>query len=252
MDGKHFTFALGLALAAAGCGAGPTVDRHDEEVGKASEALNGIAFPCDFFLSLQAVHWQCSTCKVPKGQLAQTNPLDQIALGAPDVSGWATPPEPWHETNGLRLGITRTAGGIDLSGVDFRIGIEAWDEGASRVNVAMTPFASDGGGQSDYAADLGDQIDASYFALVIDVRSWPANVTKTLRDFRIGLQPCETSVINQNNFLSHICLNDRLPEVFTHFITEIAPGQSSWNPTATTADLSNIDGVRIRLDVVLL
>src|SRR5262245_48514587 len=113
----------------------------------------------------------------------------------------------------------------------------------------MTRFASEGGGWSDYAADQDDGKDASYWAVVIDVRNWPANQPRTLVDFSVGLQACETRLLS-NGF--HACDDLMGTKVFTPGFQSIQKGKSGWTSSATTANTSNIDGMRINLNAILL
>ena len=76
----------------------------------------------------------------------------------------------------------------NLSNIDIRLGIQASDDcGTSEFGTAVfTPWASEGGGKSDYATDLNG-VDPDSYRIIIQTRDMPPVNFKSIVQLRIGL-----------------------------------------------------------------
>lgn len=75
----------------------------------------------------------------------------------------------------------------DLTGLDFRLGVVASDNGATSQKgiEQFTKWASEGSSWSGWASDLNGY-DPDAYQLILETRTW--NSSKVLEDFRLGIQ----------------------------------------------------------------
>lgn len=229
-----------ITLAGVGC-AMPIEDEPNTEVGEQSEALN---LAPNFKIGIQS--WLYDT----RGSFPETPPMSEVALGAGiGGSAWTVLPNNLANPNGLRISLANLKSGISLETIDFRIGALAADRGEKDGSPDWTPWASDGGGWSQYGGtDGGDRIDADFFAIVMQVRPWPTDNDQRLTDFQIGIQACESTVHNGG---FHYCDAQEGKTLYTAPISKIAQGTSWATSVATNQFGYSIDGFKLDLKTTL-
>ncbi len=120
----------------------------------------------------------------------------------------------------------------DLTGLDFRLGIVASDDGATsqRGIEQFTKWASEGSSWSGWASDANGY-DPDAYQLILETRSW--NSPKVLEDVRLGIQ------LSDNNN------SDTGATQFTPWATD-GGGRSDW---AGDSNYFDFDSMQIYLGV---
>ncbi|MFC1582177.1 hypothetical protein ACFL4W_01430 [Planctomycetota bacterium] len=163
--------------------------------------------------------------------------------GKKRYSGWAAAGGGWsdwamdsnkYDPDGLRVGLDSNTSG-SLAGKDIRLGIQLADIAAKQQKgpKEYTPWASDGGGWSDWAFDA-NKYDPDAFRVNIETRDWPS--AKKLKDIRIGVQ-----------LIDHGGSSQEGDKEYSPWL-KAGGGWSKW---AFDANKYDPDGLRIKLDVNL-
>lgn len=98
------------------------------------------------------------------------------------VSQWAGDANDW-DPDAVRLNL-ETNPGDPLVDRDFRIGAQAMDQKRYIGEIRYTPWASQGGGESETVTD-NNSWDPDEYRLFLETRSWPSSAT--LVDFRLSV-----------------------------------------------------------------
>ncbi|WP_254076938.1 hypothetical protein [Streptomyces pacificus] len=121
-------------------------------------------------------------------QFGQEQFTNNVKFGN-SVSAWAGDANKF-DPDAVRLNL-ETNPGDPLIGRDFRIGAQAMDKGSHLGPVQYTPWASAGGGQSDFVTD-DNGWDPDEYRLFLDTRAWPSSAS--LVDFRISVTAVDKGV----------------------------------------------------------
>jgi hypothetical protein len=230
------TALVGCALPSGGDG---------EKVAAQSEAENLAA---DFKIGLENVKYPCDTCGAIVGPAVQTDSVSGTAVSpfGFEFSQLTTLPSGLTDPTGARISLTNVGHTPDwLQGVDFQIGIQATDDGSAYEygSIMTTPWASEGGGCSDFAQDGVDQVAPDNYTLFVATRNWP-NLAR-VNTIQVGLQACGNTFDGPFN---EGC-NQVGSVLYTPLLSSIRSGSTAWTHTAGIPSGNPIDGLRVCLAV---